>query len=59
MGGGFRWLAARDNPQLPGEWLDSLDDYARPLATRRAVLRLYRAEGGGVDEDTRARCESG
>ena len=40
---GFRWLAARDNPGLSREWLDGLYDYSRPLATRRAVLRLYRA----------------
>ena len=47
---GFRWLAARDNPQLPGEWLDGLYDYARPSATRRAVLRLYRATPPDVTE---------
>ena len=47
---GFRWLAARDNPGLSREWLDGLYDYSRPLATRRAVLPLYRATPPDVTE---------
>jgi pimeloyl-ACP methyl ester carboxylesterase len=39
----WRLVAGRDNPRLTRSQLDQLYEQARPWATRRAILRLYRA----------------
>jgi cis-3-alkyl-4-acyloxetan-2-one decarboxylase len=40
---GFRLLVGRDNPKLPREAIDRIYMNSRSWATKRAVLRLYRA----------------
>ena len=40
---GFRMLPGRENPRLTREQIDRIDDVSRSWATKRAVLKLYRA----------------
>jgi pimeloyl-ACP methyl ester carboxylesterase/2-polyprenyl-6-methoxyphenol hydroxylase-like FAD-dependent oxidoreductase len=40
---GFRMLLGRENPRLTRDQIDRIYDASRPWATKRAVLRLYRA----------------
>ncbi len=40
---GFRLLLGRENPRLTRDQIDRIYDASRPWATRRAVLKLYRA----------------
>ncbi len=40
---GFRYLVGRENPKLPRAAIDGIYANSRPPATRRAILRLYRA----------------
>jgi pimeloyl-ACP methyl ester carboxylesterase len=51
----FRVLLRRENPRLPAEAIDRVYEHSRRSATRRAVLKLYRATpasmtAGPVDE---------
>lgn len=39
----FRMLLGHDNPHLPAAAVDRLYEVSRPWATKRAVLKLYRA----------------
>ena len=40
---GFRLLLGRENPRLTRDQLDRIYDASRTWATKRAVLKLYRA----------------
>lgn len=40
---GFRFLLGRENPRLPREAIDRIYESTRPWATKRAILKLYRA----------------
>jgi len=40
---GFRLLLGRENPRLTHDQLDRIYEASRPWATKRAVLKLYRA----------------
>jgi pimeloyl-ACP methyl ester carboxylesterase len=40
---GFRMLLGRENPRLTRDQIDRIYDASRPWATKRAVLKLYRA----------------
>jgi pimeloyl-ACP methyl ester carboxylesterase len=44
----FRMLIGRENPKLPTAAIDRLYESARPWATKRAILKLYRASPARV-----------